>query len=174
MVNYKIVLPRKEFHVIASVRKRILAFLIDFMIFFFFIMTPFLSIYYVTSGVPVDKITIDALMNNLTLFRIARIGDFATYAIFFFYLVSSEALTGSTVGKKLIGLSVINNSGRKPSLFQLIVRNLSKSLVVTMLPFDAMLMFFDSRHRRLLDYVSSTMVVENRKRIKRFPVVNEL
>jgi len=43
-----------------------------------------------------------------------------------------------------------------------------------MLPFDCFLMIFDPHKRRVSDFIASTLVVSNRKVIKKFGVVNEL
>ncbi|MBN1923381.1 MAG: RDD family protein [Nanoarchaeota archaeon] len=174
MTEYKIILPRKDFTIIASVQKRILAFIIDLLIFFFLILTPFLSNYYSISGIPIDKVGVDELLNNTQLYAIVSAGDFTSYSIFLFYLAGSELLLKATIGKRMLNLSVISKKGKDLSLMQLITRNISKSIAFFLLPFDAVLMFFDPEHRRVSDFISSTLVVENRKLIKKFPVVNEL
>lgn len=175
MKGYKTLLPKEKYYVVPSLKKRGFAFLIDVLIFFFLILTPFISLYYEFAGVPVDKVTLDELMNNEALFTISLIGDFISYSIFFFYLVSSEYLLGATIGKRVMSLTVIDSrSKKKPNMIQLMIRNSSKSLFIMLLPFDIMLLFFDSEHKRLLDYASHTLVVENRKRLKKFPVVNEV
>lgn len=175
MKGYKLILPRQNYQIIASVKKRGLAFLIDLLIFFFFIMTPFLFMYYNYAGIPIENVSMEFLLENDKMYSIAVIGDFSSYAIFFFYLVSSELLLNATIGKKIMNLRVVSKaSNRKPRMLQLIIRNLSKSFLISILPFDAILMFFDPEHRRLLDYLSKTLVVEDKKRIKKFPVVNEV
>ncbi len=174
MKAYKILLPRRNYRIIAPVNKRMLAFLIDLLIFFFFITTPFLSIYYTFAGLPLDTVSVDELFDNIVLFRIAMIGDFVTYIIFFFYLVASEVLFNATIGKRILHLSVISKKGKELTLLQLMLRSITKSIAITFLLFDSILMFFDPEHRRISDFVANTLVVEDRKRIKTFPVVNEV
>lgn len=175
MAEYKIVLPRRNIRQIASIQTRILAFIIDIIIFFFFILSPFLSLYYYYARLPIDKVTIDNVLADNKLLVLILAGDFAGQAIFFFYLVSFEYLLGATLGKRFLNLSVISSeAGKKPTLLSIVIRNISKSLLITFFVFDVLPVFLDERKRRLSDFLAHTLVVENKKIIKRFPVVDTI
>ena len=70
---------------------------------------------------------------------------------------------GQTIAKKLLGMRIVNDSGRSPGFFQgVIMRNWLRN-VLGMIPFfsfiDVIFIFGDS-HRCLHDYISGTYVVD--------------
>lgn len=166
-------LPIMNIKVIASFEMRALAYLIDVIVFFFLILTPFSSIYYELSGINIENLTINQSLNSPVIFNILMIGYFACILIFVFYLSSFEYLLGATLGKKMLGLSVISKS-KKLSLMQAIIRNLTKTVFINALAFDCFLLIFDREKRRVSDFISNTLVISNRKIIKKFGAVNEL
>ena len=114
-------------------------------------------------------------MVNNDLFIFLLVGNLAAEFLFFFYLVSFEYFLGCTLGKRVLNLSIVNaETHEKPSLLSVIIRNLSKSLFLPLFFFDVLPAFFDPRKRRILDFVSGTIVVENKKIIKRFPAVDTI
>jgi uncharacterized RDD family membrane protein YckC len=134
---------------------------------------PFSSIYYEASGARIESLTVEQAFEIPKIFAILIIGYSASILIFSFYLASFEYLVGWTIGKKMIGLEVVGKSN-KLSLWQAIVRNMSKTVLFNLLPFDCFLMIFDPYKRRVSDFIASTLVVSNRKIIKKFGAVNEL
>lgn len=72
---------------------------------------------------------------------------------------------GRTIGKKLIGIRVIQENGHSITVLSSFIRNLMR--IVDSLPvsyFLGMIMiFFHSKHKRLGDIVAGTMVVHERK-----------
>lgn len=168
-----IFLPTKNVKVIADFNVRSLAFLIDVIIFFFLILMPFSSIYYEIAGIDVENLTIDEAMNNPEILGILGIGYFSCLIIFAFYLSAFEYLFGGSVGKKMMNLTVVGKN-KKLTLFQAVIRNLSKSVLINLLPFDCFLMIFDPQKRRVSDYLANTLVISNKKVVKKFSLVNEV
>ena len=168
-----IFLPTRNVKVVADFNLRSLAYLIDLLVFFFMILMPFSSIYYELVGLNIEELTIDASINNPEIFKLLIIGYFACLAIFAFYLMSFEYLIGGSVGKKMMNLTVMSKL-KTLSLTQIIIRNLTKTFLFNLLAFDCFLMIFDTQKRRVSDYLANTLVVSNRKIIKKFGAVNEL
>jgi len=79
------------------------------------------------------------------------------FAIGFLYFLLSDALpNGQSVGKRLLNMRVIHKETMRPcSVFQSFLRNVTFPLGV----FDWALIFFGS-HRRLGDFIASTIVVK--------------
>lgn len=75
---------------------------------------------------------------------------------------------GRTLGKKLIGIRVIQDNGQSITLLSSFIRNLMR--IIDMLPayyFVGMLMvFFHGKHKRLGDLTAGTIVVHERKKKK--------
>jgi len=168
-----IFLPTRNIRVVADFNLRALAYIIDLLFFFFMIIMPFSSIYYELSGINAEEISIEDSINNPKIFTILAVGYFACMIIFAFYLISFEYLLNGSIGKKMLNLSVVSKS-KELSLKQVIVRNLTKSVLFNLLAFDCFLMLFDQQKRRVSDFLANTLVVSNRKIIKKFGVVNEL
>lgn len=174
MPEYKIVLPKRKVRIIAAWQKRVLAYVIDLMFFFFVILSPFLTLFYSIAGIPIETVNIDEIYENTQLFTIFSVSEYAAYFLLFFYLVGAEYLFGFTIGKKLMNLNVVSNDFSKPSMFNIIIRNLTKSLFLTLLLFDFVPLMIDVRRRRVSDYIAKTLVVENKKFIKRFKVTESI
>lgn len=132
---------------IAPFWKRVLAFIVDFIIMYIVILYPFeklFSKFDVNSfvGVYSNKITI-ALMFILVLNYI--------------YWVAFEWNIGQTPGKILFNLYV---AGREKVKFeQILIRNLSKPFVFIFL-FDVIYMFFKKENQRFFEKMSNTFVIE--------------
>lgn len=80
------------------------------------------------------------------------------FAVGFLYFLLSDALpNGQSIGKRLLNIRVIHKETMRPcSLFQSFLRNVTFPLGI----FDWVLIFFGS-HRRLGDFIASTIVVKN-------------
>jgi uncharacterized RDD family membrane protein YckC len=168
-----IFLPTKNVKVVANFNLRALAYIIDVLVFFFMILMPFSSIYYEIVGLNINELTIDESMNNVEIIKLLFIGYFTCLIIFAFYLISFEYLIKGTIGKKMMNLTVISKSN-KLNLTQIILRNLTKTVLFNLLAFDCFLMIFDNQKRRISDYLANTLVISNRKIIKKFGAINEL
>lgn len=114
------------------------------------------------------------VVGSLTGFAPRRLADEPTlgavagllfYAIPFAYFVLAEAATGTTVGKRLVGLHVRDLEDRRPGLFAATVRNtlrLAWALGVAgpaFLAADAVLVQVTERDQRVGDLAAETVVV---------------
>lgn len=132
---------------LASFRKRTIAFLIDFSIMFALTMLLFLQT--VTSVV-----TGSAIIVTLNLLFIAL-------GILWIYSTLLEGFKGQSIGKRALGLKVLQTDGRKLSYDHAAVRNFGKVL----LPFDLLFgyMIDDPRFIRYFDKFAGTTVIDLRK-----------
>ncbi|GGA82795.1 RDD family protein [Ornithinibacillus halotolerans] len=82
-----------------------------------------------------------------------------------YFFIAEYFFGGRTVGKKLIGIRVIQENGHSTTLLSSLIRNLLR--IIDMLPvgyFVGMLfVFFHSKHKRLGDIVAGTIVVHERR-----------
>ncbi|RIW31864.1 RDD family protein [Bacillus salacetis] len=85
-----------------------------------------------------------------------------------YFLVYEFFSGGRTLGKKLIGIRVIQENGQSITLLSSFIRNIMR--IVDMLPvyyFVGMLMvFFHGKHKRLGDITAGTIVVHERRKKK--------
>jgi membrane-associated protein len=79
----------------------------------------------------------------------------ATVALF--YRVPSEARTGQTIGKTLMGISVYGPNGNVPGWWRAVTRNLI-GVLLPLWPIDAVLMLRNGGRQRLGDLLASTSV----------------
>ena len=76
------------------------------------------------------------------------------------YFALQEMLgAGQTLGKRLVGLRVINRDGGRAAAWPLLLRNLVRTLDLII---GAPLMFFDRHSRRVGDRLAGTVVVHDR------------
>lgn len=80
-----------------------------------------------------------------------------TSVIFTVYLIATEAAYGRTLGKRLLGLRVVRESGARIGVGQAIVRALPWFLEVFWI--DAMFALFTDRSQRAFELLSKTRVV---------------
>jgi uncharacterized RDD family membrane protein YckC len=73
------------------------------------------------------------------------------------YTIAAEYVAGDTVGKRLMGLRVVRESGSRIGLGQAIVRQLPMFLQVYMI--DVCFALFTERHQRAFELLSKTRVV---------------
>ena len=76
---------------------------------------------------------------------------------FLIYTVVTEWTLGQTVGKRLVGLQVVRESGGRIGLGQSVVRQLPLMLQIFWI--DALSMLFTERRQRLFEMLSKTRVV---------------
>lgn len=81
-----------------------------------------------------------------------------------YFFVCEYFFGGKTLGKRLMGLRVIQDNGHSITLLSSFIRNLLR--IIDMLPFGYLtgmiMVFFHSRHKRLGDLVAGTIVVHER------------
>ena len=88
------------------------------------------------------------------LFALGLLGLFALEAGFF--AVQEIALSGQTLGKRLVGLRAVASRGGRAAPFALLLRNLLRSLDLL---FGMWFLLFDPRGQRIGDRLAGTMVV---------------
>lgn len=85
---------------------------------------------------------------------------------------------GSTLGKKMVGIRVIQENGHSITLLSSLLRNLLR--IIDSLPMNylvgMLMIFFHSKHKRLGDLVAGTIVVHERrkKKMKFTPIEKEI
>ena len=132
---------------LARFKERALAFLIDFAIAFAVFMAVPSVASSITSG-------IWGFLNfNIILFLL----------LFWMYLTLLEGFSGQTLGKRLMGLTVVTTDGKKLFYDQTAVRNFG---VAFLLPVDLLLgwRLKDSRYIRYFDKFAGTTVIDLRRR----------
>ncbi|WP_336038115.1 RDD family protein [Halobacterium yunchengense] len=115
-----------------------------------------------TAAALFDSILVVAILQIL----ISRPSPTALLLLFtvpFAYFIVLEAFWGKTLGKLMLGLEVVTESGEPISLNQSIVRNLLRVIdgLPTMYLLGFILAAFSDRTQRLGDKVANTLVVKN-------------
>ena len=87
-----------------------------------------------------------------------------TTIVFFFYTITAETLFSQTIGKWLLNLRVVRESGARISLGQAIVRQLPAVLQVGWI--DAMFALFTEKSQRAFEMLSKTRVVVASQEVK--------
>jgi uncharacterized RDD family membrane protein YckC len=81
-----------------------------------------------------------------------------------YFFIAEYFFGGKTLGKKLIGIRVIQENGHNVTLLSSLIRNLLR--IIDMLPtlyfLGMVFVFFHSKHKRLGDMVAGTIVVHER------------
>lgn len=82
-----------------------------------------------------------------------------------YFLVLEFAYGGKTIGKKIMGIRVIQENGHSITLLSSFIRNLLR--IIDQLPANYLLgmlmVFFNQKHKRLGDLMAGTIVVHERK-----------
>lgn len=82
-----------------------------------------------------------------------------------YFFIFEYFSNGKTVGKRIIGIRVIQENGHSITLLSAFIRNLLR--IVDMLPVSYVIgilfIFFNSKHKRLGDMAAGTIVVHERK-----------
>jgi len=131
---------------VATLRKRALAFLIDFgIIFALFVALP--NTFYLLTEGSAFRFDINILL--LSLF------------VMWIYFTLLEGFAGQSLGKRIVGLMVVRVDGKKPFYDHAAVRNFGK---VFLLPFDLIIGFRlkDERFIRYFDKFAGTTVIDLR------------
>jgi uncharacterized RDD family membrane protein YckC len=95
-----------------------------------------------------------------------------------YFFAGEYFFNGKTIGKRVIGIRVIQENGHNITFMSALIRNLLR--IIDMLPtayfLGIILVFFHSRHKRLGDMAAGTVVVleENMKRKKKSALEKEI
>jgi len=103
-------------------------------------------------------------LSRLGQTRVVAIVESAGMLLFLAYSVLTEARSGATLGKSAMQLAVVNLDGKRPSLRQVLIRNLLKTLVVFgPLMFLLLLPLITATRQRLGDMLARTLVADRRR-----------
>ena len=132
---------------LASFKKRVYAFLIDFAL-----MLLITSLLMVPEFVP-------ALFGNVLNFEIAFL-PFVVIGLLWVYSTLLEGFNGQTLGKRMMGLKVVRIDGKKMSYDHAAIRNFGKAFL---LPFDLLVgLKHEKRFLRYFDKFAGTTVIDLR------------
>jgi uncharacterized RDD family membrane protein YckC/DNA-binding HxlR family transcriptional regulator len=137
---------------VASLKKRVLAFLIDFSL--------ILAITFLITIIPELIIQSGDLIE-----RVVSATIFVTIGLMWLYSTLLEGFNGQSIGKRLVGLKVVRTDGKKMSYDHAAVRNFGKLL--PLLPFDLLVgwRLKNILFRRYFDKFSGTTVIDLRQQI---------
>jgi uncharacterized RDD family membrane protein YckC len=145
----------------AGFASRLIAIIIDFFIVFlawagmiavfriFYTTIPSLSRILFGQTVQTSSST-DPIVSFILIFLINLI-----YYVFFWSVV------GSTIGGLIMGIRIVNRSGRYPTIFQSIVRFLVEIAIPLLGVIGAIWILFNRQHRALFDMIAGTYVIYN-------------
>lgn len=80
-----------------------------------------------------------------------------------YFIIFEMTMNGKTPGKKVFGLRTIRANGQPIAFKHSVIRNLFR-VIVDIYGVGVILIFFTKHHKRLGDYLASTMVVAEEKR----------
>ncbi|MBV7506487.1 RDD family protein [Bacillus sp. sid0103] len=158
---------------IAGLGSRSAAFIIDQLLLMAFNILTVIILFFVLDGM--SKMEFIMIGNSLPI-AITIIGLFVVNGGYFFVLEFFSG--GRTLGKKLMGIRVIQENGHSITLLSSLIRNLMR--IIDSLPtayfLGIIMIFFHSKHKRLGDLVAGTIVVHERKakRKKKSPIEAEV
>ncbi|WP_042355814.1 RDD family protein [Bacillus rubiinfantis] len=145
---------------LAGLGSRAAAFIIDQLLITVMNILLLVMAYFVVRGM--SSFEIDLLDSNVP-FAIAIILIFLINWGYFF--VCEFFFAGRTLGKKLVGIRVIQDNGHSITLLSSFIRNLLR--IIDSLPtgyfLGIIMVFFHPKHKRLGDLVAGTIVVHERK-----------
>ncbi|MFC5282492.1 RDD family protein [Pedobacter alpinus] len=78
------------------------------------------------------------------------------------YQIYMEHNHQATFGKKLLQIKVVNLQGLKPSLQQVVIRNLAKIISTVTVFFGYLYLFLNKQQQALHDKIADTMVIKDR------------
>jgi len=141
----------------ASLIKRITAYLIDSLFFLFTIYNPFMSIFLSRIGVPeaesIEELEIFLTENPQVEFAIF-IGIIAVLFVYLIYFVIMESLASVTIGEFFMKIKVLKSDRTKAETSKLILRNLTKTVLIILLPIDCI--GYITHKKRYSDIISDT------------------
>ncbi|SEO64475.1 Uncharacterized membrane protein YckC, RDD family [Amphibacillus marinus] len=150
-------------YAIAGIGSRGAAFIIDQLIIATVYIIIFISMFFVFESsfffIPTDQ---------QLLWFLAIIVIFVFVLEWSYFVVQEFFWNGKTIGKRIIGLRVIQDNGHRITLLSSIIRNLLR--IIDSLPtsylLGLMLIFFQAKHQRLGDLAAGTIVVHD-ERVKK-------
>lgn len=95
----------------------------------------------------------------LAVFVLLVFGIFAAWFSWFLYMTIMVGFTGTTIGKFIFGLKVVDEYGDKPGFGRAFARSWMETFCVVLLGVGYLFAFFDEKKRALHDHLSGTRVV---------------
>jgi len=95
----------------------------------------------------------------LAVFVLLVFGIFAAWFSWFLYMTIMVGFTGTTIGKFIFGLKVVDEFGDKPGFGRAFARSWMETFSVMLLGVGYLFAFFDEKKRALHDHLSGTRVV---------------
>ena len=93
---------------------------------------------------------------NSTVLAVLVVGFFVIY--FGYFLVLEYVMNGQTIGKRILGLRVIQDNGEPVNFFNVLIRGFLRSSV-DILYVGVFVILFSKKHKRLGDMAAGTIVV---------------
>ena len=94
-----------------------------------------------------------------TVLAILLIGFFVIY--FGYFIFFEHMMNGQTIGKRILGLRVIQENGEPANFFQILIRGFLRSSV-DMLYVGIFVILFSKKHKRLGDMAAGTIVISEK------------
>lgn len=145
----------------AGLGSRAVAFMIDQFIMGVFSFVLFMSLFFIF-----ESQLIQINMDQLFLWIIAGAILFAFIFEWSYYILQEFFWNGKTIGKKIVGIRVIQDNGHRITFLSSIIRNLMR--LIDNLPSGYLagmiLIFFHAEKKRLGDLTAGTIVVHDRDR----------
>ncbi|ENH96440.1 RDD domain containing protein [Gracilibacillus halophilus YIM-C55.5] len=144
----------------AGLGSRATAAIIDYSILYFFQFLLFLLLFFVM----IDPMISSDMSSWIFVFMIILL-----FVINFGYFIFSEYFwAGRTVGKRLLGIRVIQENGHRITFLSSIIRNFMRLIdsLPTAYLIGILLVFLHSKHKRLGDITAGTIVIHEHQRKK--------
>ena len=94
-----------------------------------------------------------------TVLAILLIGFFSIY--FGYFIFFEHMMNGQTIGKRILGLRVIQENGEPANFFQILIRGFLRSSVDS-LYIGIFVILFSKKHKRLGDMAAGTIVISEK------------
>ena len=91
-----------------------------------------------------------------TVLAVLLIGFFVIY--FGYFIFFEHLMNGQTIGKRILGLRVIQENGEPADFFQILIRGFLRSSV-DMMYVGVFIILFSKKHKRLGDMAAGTIVI---------------
>ncbi|MDP3918976.1 MAG: RDD family protein [Nanoarchaeota archaeon] len=148
---------KKKVGVPAPLWKRIIAYIIDILLIYFIILTPFMGKFKNENPSTLTEIFASI---NMSLSGDVLLITFIITLLTLFYWGYLEYKFGQSVGKIIMRLGVISTIKNQPLTFmQAIIRNVTK-LSTLLIVLDTLYMIFKKSNQRYFEIISKTTVIE--------------
>lgn len=142
---------------LANVVQRFSGWMIDLVIQITYIIIAYRLLETYSSGVTQHK------SDMRTAYDLSSLYIIITVPVLLYHILSEMLLNGQSIGKKLLGIKVISESGSRPSFYQFLLRWLIRPFEISFFLFPAFLsMLISKKNQRLGDLAAGTLVIVSR------------